>query len=195
MKTKAKVTMNYGKCSSIERANLIYMNYATFEVIIECFKEDLINDIQSEQRYIKRSGHGELGVRVQGSGMYSDPTESQASSFIMLDKLISDETLSEEELGDLLDCENLLYRYRTLYLMKKDYHRFNMQLRKLEPSDREIMIPFLNREKDYIQLSDEQGITIASMRTRVYRIRKDMLEELAHNLVPVFGKGVAYGSF
>ncbi len=72
--------------------------------------------------------------------------------------------------------------------MKKDYHRFNMQLRKLEPSDREIMIPFLNREKDYIQLSDEQGITIASMRTRVYRIRKDMIEELAHNLVPVFGK-------
>lgn len=188
MKTKAKVTMNYGKCSPIERANLIYMNYSTFEVIIECFKEDLINDIQSEQQYIRRSGQGELGVRVQGSGMHSDPTASQAGSFILLDKLISDETLSEEELGDLLDCENLLYRYRTLYLMKKDYHRFNLQLKKLEPSDRKIMIPFLNREKDYIQLSDEQGISIESMRTRVYRIRKDMIMELSKNLVSVSGK-------
>ena len=94
MKTKAKVTMNYGKCSPIERANLIYMNYSTFEVIIECFKEDLINDIQSEQRYIKRSGHGELGVRVQGSGMYSDPTESQASIINNKDIILRKELLT-----------------------------------------------------------------------------------------------------
>lgn len=189
MQTKAKVTIDYGRCSPKERANLIYMNYPTFEVIIECFKEDLINDIQSEQQYIRRSSQGELGVRVQGSGIHSDPTLSQAHSFIILDKLISDETLSEDELGDLLDCENLMYRYRTLYLMKKDYHRFNLQLKKLEPSDREIMIPFLNREKDYIQLSDEQGITIESMRKRVYRIRKDMISELSRNLVTVSGRG------
>ena len=54
MNTKAIVTVDYGKCSPTERANLIYSNYATFEVIIECFKEDLINDIESEQQYIKR---------------------------------------------------------------------------------------------------------------------------------------------
>ena len=64
MNTKAIVTVDYGKCSPTERANLIYSNYATFEVIIECFREDLINDIESEQQYIKRQSMGDLGVRV-----------------------------------------------------------------------------------------------------------------------------------
>ncbi len=187
MNTKAIVTVDYGKCSPAERANLIYSNYATFEVIIECFKEDLINDIESEQQYIKRQSMGDLGVRVQSSGIHSDPTLCQASNLMILDKMISDENLTEDELAELLDCDNLVYRYRTLYLMKKDYRRFKLQLGKLNPEDRMIMIPFLNKEKDYIQLSDELSITIESMRKKVYRIRKSMITELSHNLMGALG--------
>lgn len=187
MNTKAKITINYGKCSPLERANLIYINYASFEGIIRCFKEDLINDIQAEQQYIRRSSQGDLGVRVQGSGITSDPTLCQATNFVMIEKLILDENLTEDELEELLDCENLIYRYQTLYLMKKDYRRFNLQLGKLEPTDKKIMIPYLNGEKDYDQLSNEYGITIDSMRKRVYRIRKDMITELSQNLTVVAG--------
>ncbi|SCY62757.1 sigma-70 family RNA polymerase sigma factor [Butyrivibrio sp. INlla14] len=188
MSAKAEVTLNYGKCSPEERAKLIYLNYATFEGIINCFQEDLINDIESEQQYIQRQNLGDLGVRVQGSGAYSNPTWDKASSLVLLEKMVNDESMSEEDLASLLDCDELIYRHRVLCLMKKDFRRFNLQLSKLQPEDRQIIIPFLNREKDYEQISNELSITVESARVRVYRIRKSMLTELAQKLLDMKGR-------
>ena len=78
MSTGANIYYRYGKGSPKERVDLIYVNYPQFKSIIEGCRSKLIYEIEAEKEYSHRKDIGELGIRVQTTGHYSDRTSSQA---------------------------------------------------------------------------------------------------------------------
>lgn len=102
MSLKANIYKEYGKSSSKERIDLIYTNYPQFEDIIKGYQSKLIYEIEAEQEYNRRKEQGELGVRIQKMGHYSDTTANQAVAHVMLEEALDCEELSDSVLADML---------------------------------------------------------------------------------------------
>ncbi len=183
MSTGANIYYRYGKGSPKERVDLIYVNYLQFKSIIEGCKSKLIYEIEAEKEYIHRKDLGDLGVRVQTTGHYSDRTCNQAIAKVILEDELGQEELSDGTLKGLEDSEEFIYKHRVLRMMQREYRCFDGQLHMLPIESQRIILPYLMHEKDYVQIADELGITVESVRKRVYRIRKELVMELADNFI------------
>ena len=183
MSTGANIYQMYGKCSSKERIDLIYTNYSQFEGIIKGCEAKLIYEIEAEQEYNRQSRKGDLGVRIQNIGHYSDRTSSQAIANVMLEEELGQEELSDDTLKGLEDTEEFIHKHRVLRMMQREYRCFDGQLHMLPIESQRIILPYLKHEKDYVQIADELGITVESVRKRVYRIRKELVTELTDNFI------------
>ena len=73
----------YVNASSSKRVNLIIKNYNDFMGIVEGYTEGLRYMIECEKESNHRHDIGELGVRVQGGSIKSDPTANKAVAKIM----------------------------------------------------------------------------------------------------------------
>ena len=183
MSTGANIYYRYGKGSPKERVDLIYVNYPQFKSIIEGCRSKLIYEIEAEKEYSHRKDIGELGIRVQTTGHYSDRTSSQAIANVMLEEELGQEELSDDTLKGLEDTEEFIHKHRVLRMMQREYRCFDGQLHMLPIESQRIILPYLKHEKDYVQIADELGITVESVRKRVYRIRKELVMELADNFI------------
>lgn len=68
----------YVNASSSKRVNLIIKNYNDFMGIVEGYTEGLRYMIECEKESNHRHDIGELGVRVQGGSIKSDPTANKS---------------------------------------------------------------------------------------------------------------------
>ena len=104
--------------------------------------------IESEKAYNRKKNHGDLGVRVQSSGIHSDITADTAISNV----ITRDAIIACDFSGDVLEGVDRSEKYQrdayTLRRMRADYELFNQQLSISGRNELKIFRGYLSGEKD-----------------------------------------------
>ncbi len=169
----------YEEGTAKERAELIYSNFDSFAGILEDYKARLIYKIQAEEQFWRCHNRDELGVRIQNLGNYDDPTAQEVLDRISLEK--SFEGTEQIELSDQIGSERkriLRRKHHVLIIMGEEYCLFDKHLRTLRLTDQNLIIPYLRRTKDYCQMAEENRVSEGSIRQRIYRIHKLLIEDM-----------------
>ena len=183
MSTGANIYQMYGKCSSKERIDLIYTNYSQFEGIIKGCEAKLIYEIEAEQEYNRQSRKGDLGVRIQNIGHYSDKTANQAVAYVMLEQEVDLDELSDSALKDVVNKTEFIQKHRVLRMMRMEYRCFNGQLQMLSRENQKIILPYLRHEKNTWNVAEELQVPFETAKKRIYRIRKQIVTGLLDEFV------------
>lgn len=69
MVAKASIIEIYARADAAGRVDIICKNYSNFIGIVDGYTEGLRYMIESEKAYNRKKNHGDLGVRVQTSGI------------------------------------------------------------------------------------------------------------------------------
>ena len=80
---KASIIEIYARADAAERVDIICKNYSNFIGNADGYTEGLRYMIESEKAYNRKKNHGDLGVRVQTSGVHSDITADTAISNVI----------------------------------------------------------------------------------------------------------------
>ncbi len=89
MVAKASIIEIYARADASGRVDIICKNYSNFIGIVDGYTEGLRYMIESEKAYNRKKNHGDLGVRVQTSGIHSDITaDTVISNVITQDAII-----------------------------------------------------------------------------------------------------------
>jgi hypothetical protein len=128
MATKVNMLKKYEKADASKRVDIICSNYPNFIGIVDSYTEGLKYMIQNEKEYNRKSQRGDLGVRVQVSGLCSDKTGDAAIENVMMEEAIitcdfSGDILKGTDRG--IEFEKQAYILRR---MRTDYALFNKQL-------------------------------------------------------------------
>ena len=102
MACRANFINEYGKANPDQRVRMIFLNYTSFQDIIEGYEQKIIIRIMDEINRARRDEIGDLGVRVQGSGMHSSPTERIGIAEVTIEAAIRKNNLPEDMLVDML---------------------------------------------------------------------------------------------
>lgn len=90
MVAKASIIEIYAKADAAGRVDIICKNYSNFIGIVDGYTDGIRYMIESEKAYNRKKNHGDLGVRVQTSGIHSDITADTAiSNVITRDAIIA----------------------------------------------------------------------------------------------------------
>ena len=81
---------DYYKKNAKERLDFIFENYKNFDKVLNGQKDTLIFLVTCEREYNRRSQVGDIGIRVQTSGAFSDPTANDGIERYEIDKAISE---------------------------------------------------------------------------------------------------------
>ena len=128
MVSKASIIEIYTRADAAGRVDIICKNYSIFIGIVDGYTEGLRYMIESEKAYNRKKNHGDLGVRVQTSGIHSDITADTAISNV----ITRDAIIACDFSGDVLEGVDRSEKYQrdayTLRRMRADYELFNQQL-------------------------------------------------------------------
>ena len=69
MVAKASIIEIYARVDAAGRVDIICKNYSNFIGIVDGYTDGLRYMIESEKAYNRKKNHGDLGVRVQTSGI------------------------------------------------------------------------------------------------------------------------------
>ncbi|MGN0401507.1 MAG: hypothetical protein ACI4HQ_04505 [Acetatifactor sp.] len=127
--------------------------------------------IESEKANNRKKNHGDLGVRVQTSGIYSDITADTAISNVITRGAI----IACDFSGDVLEGVDCSEKYQRdaykLRRMRADYELFNQQLSILGRNELRIFRGYLSGEKDIGEIAEKEGIQYESATQRVRRAK------------------------
>ena len=110
MVAKASIIKNYEKADAAGKVDIICKNYSNFIGIVDGYTEGLRYMIESEKAYNRRRNHGDLGVRVQASGIHSDITaDTTISNVITREAIIVCDFSGEKDIAEIADEEGIQY--------------------------------------------------------------------------------------
>lgn len=171
MVAKASIIEIYARADAAGRVDIICKNYSNFIGIVDGYTEGLRYMIESEKAYNRKKNHGDLGVRVQSSGIHSDITADTAISNV----ITRDAIIACDFSGDVLAGVDRGEKYRkdayTLRRMRADYELFNQQLCILGRNELRIFRGYLSGEKDIGEIAEEEGIQYESAAQKVRRAK------------------------
>ena len=114
--------------------------------------------IENEKAYNRRQPRGDLGVRVQTSGMHSDITADTAINNVITKEAIIDCDFSGDVLEGVDRGEEFQRDAYMLRSMRADFELFNRQLCILSGNESRIFRGYLSGEKDIGDIAEEEGI-------------------------------------
>ena len=114
--------------------------------------------IENEKAYNRRQPRGDLGVRVQTSGMHSDITAETAINNVITKEAIIDCDFSGDVLEGVDRGEEFQRDAYMLRSMRADFELFNRQLCILSGNESRIFRGYLSGEKDIGDIAEEEGI-------------------------------------
>ena len=171
MVAKASIIKNYAKADAAGKVDIICKNYSNFIGIVDGYTEGLCYMIENEKAYNRKQSRGDLGVRVQTSGVHSDITADTAISNV----ITRDAIIACDFSGDVLAGVDRGEKYQkdayTLRRMRADYELFNQQLCILGRNELRIFRGYLSGEKDIGEIAEEEGIQYESAAQRVRRAK------------------------
>lgn len=171
MVARASIIKNYAKADAAGKVDIICKNYPNFIGIVEGYTEGLCYMIENEKAYNRKQSRGDLGVRVQTSGMYSDITADTAISNV----ITKDAIIACDFSGDVLEGVDRVEEFQrdayTLRRMRTDFELFNSQLCILGKNESRIFRDYLSGEKDIGDIAEEEGIQYESAAQKVRRAK------------------------
>ena len=116
MVAKASMIEIYARADAAGRVDIICKNYSNFIGIVDGYTEGLRYMIESEKAYNRKKNHGDLGVRVQTSGIHSDITADTAISNV----ITRDAIIACDFSGDVLEGVDRGEKYqREAYTLRR----------------------------------------------------------------------------
>ncbi len=181
---EVNIVTKYTNGNSKVRIGIIFHNYPYFPKLIEGYKEGLIHEITTQTMYNKRRENGDLGIRIQSSGHHSDMTANAAIENVMIGNLLDEGVLSEDILEYVDDRQETTQKIIIYLMMKGEYNVIQAQMESVYGLDKEILIPYMTKQKNVYEIADEVGIEPDSVRKRIYRIKKNLTAQVE----PFFGR-------
>ncbi len=164
----------YANADSAKKVDIIIRYYPNFIGIVEGYTEGLRYMIENEKAYNRRKEHGDLGVRVQRSGNYSDITSDTAIN----NAVTRDAIVACDFSGGVLDGVDRGAEFRReaflLRAMRNDYELFNKQLGILDSEEAEVFGQFLRKEKCIADIAEEKGIVYESVQQKLHRVKRKL---------------------
>lgn len=160
----------YVNASSSARVNLIIKNYNDFMGIVEGYTEGLRYMIESEKESNHRHDIGDLGVRVQGGCIKSDPTANKAVAKIMTTEALIKCDFSGDVLKGVDRAEEFVSDAYLLRKMRNDYQLFNKQVETLG-AEKDMFEKYLTGEMSLSDIAELQNISYESAQQKIHKIR------------------------
>ncbi len=167
----------YMSANSNKKIDLLMDHYGDFMGIVDGYTEGIRYKIQSEKDFKRRRDNGELGVRVQGGGIKSDPTANMAISNIVTREAIINCDFSGDMFEDVDELEVYIGQAYTLRQMRMDYELLVSQLGILGKYKKSL-VRYLEGEFNIVDLTSEWGISYEAAKTKVKRFRKALKEQM-----------------
>ena len=171
MVATASIIENYAKANAAGKVDIICKNYSNFIGIVDGYTEGLCYMIENEKAFNRKQNRGDLGVRVQTSGMHSDITADTAINNVITKEAI----IACDFSGDVLDGVDRVEKFQrdayTLRNMRADFDLFNKQLCILGRNESRILIGYLSGEKDIGDIAEEEGIQYESAVQKLRRAK------------------------
>ena len=175
---KANVLEKYLGLTPEKRVDFICKNYSSFLKTIDSYTQGLVYMIEEELDYNRREARGDLGVRVSGGYGHSDSTANKAIQNVSLREAIINCDFTDGILDDTDNEEEIVRAASVLRKMRRDYDLFNSQLQLLSDEDYFAFRLFLSGERSLMEVADEWNIQYETAKKRVYRIRKQIKENV-----------------
>lgn len=172
MKAKASIITKYDEADSSGKVDLICRYYPNFLGIVDGYTEGLCYVIENEKSYNRKASRGDLGVRVQSSGHYSDVTADAAIENVVTIKAIISCDFSDGILDGVDRAREFLKEALILRDMRRHYDLFNKQLGILSNEENQFFRGYLSGEQNLNDLADQAGIQYESAGQKVRRIKK-----------------------
>lgn len=174
----------YENCTATERISFLCENYTIMEPMIRNYREDIITEVM-EQKASSHRGEGEgLGVRIQiAFCRRNDPTADKAMSRMEVAKAIDEGYLDENFFEGTVDREALIRKVTCYHLANAGWQKFTASLKEMKPKDRDILLPYIKKEKSLTDLAEELQIDYRSLITKLSRIRKRIEEGAEFRMV------------
>lgn len=177
MREEANIVEQYAYADTSGRIDILIKYYPNFLRLVEGYEQSLSFIIKQEKEYKHRVSRGDLGVRVQTSGI-SDPTAREAIDNIMImDAIRSGDLKSiirdlDEEVMQLHETE-----VRTLRNMKEDFSIFKNSFFYLEPESAELFEKYLMTCRRVERLATELDIPTEALKQQVHRMKRVVVEQ------------------
>lgn len=177
MREEANIVEQYADADTSGRIDILIKYYPNFLRLVEGYEQSLSYIIKQEKEYKHRASRGDLGVRVQTSGI-SDPTAREAIDNIMImDAIRSGDLKSiikdlDEEVMQLHETE-----VRTLRNMKEDFSIFKNSFFYLEPESAELFEKYLMTCRRVERLATELDIPTEALKQQVHRMKRVVVEQ------------------
>ena len=183
MKDEASIVEQYADSNVGERIEIMIKYYPNFNRLVEGYEKSLGFIIKQEKEQKRRSARGELGVRVQTSGI-SDPTAREAIDNIMIAEAIREGELS----GIIAELDEDVIRLherevRTIQNMKEDYSIFQDAFFYLDPDDADVLIKYLECGRHTEKLAYELDIRPDALKMQMCRAKKVIVGKTTNILV------------
>ncbi|MFI3215095.1 MAG: hypothetical protein R3Y24_17445 [Eubacteriales bacterium] len=172
MVTQASIIKFYENADPSRKIDIICKNYPNFMGIVDGYTEGLRYIIENETQHNQKADYGELGVRVQVKGDYSDLTANVAISNITIRDALMRCDFSEGILEGVDGSEDIQKNAYILKEMRKDYDLFNSQLRTLPKSEYHLFQTYLKGESDITHIAETEGIQYESANQKLWRVKK-----------------------
>lgn len=175
-----RIVDKYATADIKGRIEIILDNYPNFLEIMDGFEESLKYLILNDRRAARRRSMGDLGVRVQKTGI-SDPTANEAIDRVMLSEAIKTGNLDEELKG--IECpEQYRREAEVIREMRNDYFLVRAQIKTLPWLNFKVLASYLNGSHDLLKLADETDCTYDGVKNRLKRARNRIRQSTAFYL-------------
>ncbi len=176
--TEADIISEFGIANTQKRIGIIFYNLDKFEGVMSNYRDELIEKTWEEIQYNQRGQKGDLGVRVQTSGL-SDPTYKKAVTLIAVEEMVDSGIIPDHVLQFVDDQEETSYQVKNYNRMLKGYKYVERYVRKsLGGKDRNLVTKYIGEDEDIIDIAGNMGVEAATVRQRLYRIRLKMQADL-----------------
>lgn len=161
----------YRKADDAHKFEIIYKNYSCFLRMVDSIISGLAYEIESEILFNRRQAKGDLGVRVQTSGI-SDVTGNTAATRGDIANALKACNFSGGILDDCDNPEEYIMQALVLDDMRRDYFLFEDQLGGLSERDHRILLPYILKDKDIITIASEENVCVETLRGYVRDAKK-----------------------
>lgn len=168
---KTSIIKIYTKADAAQKVDIICKNYTNFMGIVDGYTEGLLYMIESEKANNRKKSKGDLGIRIQTSGMHSDTTADTAIGNVITREAIITCDFSGNVLEGVEREEEFLQDAYTLRSMRNDFELFNRQLSILGRNELRMFRDYLTGEKNICDIAEEEGIQYESAAQKVRRAK------------------------
>ena len=183
MNDGANIAEQYASGDVAARIELLIKYYPNFLRLVEGYEQSLSFIIKEEKAYIRKSRRGDIGVRVQTSGI-GDTTAQAAIENIMIMEAIQKGSL--EEIASELE-EEVMVKYQTevttLQNMKEDYQILQSSFFYLEPDAAENFKKYLSCGRHTDRLAEDLNTSQEAVKMQMCRTKKIVTEQTSNILI------------